>query len=82
MTIHVTKDGRSLPISEMGDEHLRNTINYQRRRAVEGVKVQFGVDAGGGDCYYDEDVALGEEALHLLNHDDYVAEAKRRKLHI
>jgi len=82
MTMHTTKDGRSVPISEMGDDHLRNTILYQRRRASDGVKVQFGFDGGSGDCYYDVDIVYGQAALSLLNHGAYVSEAKRRKLQV
>ena len=69
---HTTKDGRKLPISEMDDAHLLNTVRRQNRRACEGVQVM--VQDYGPETIY------GREALELFNHQDYLDELRKRGL--
>jgi hypothetical protein len=82
---HTTKDGRKLPISEMDNEHLLNTVRRQKRRAKEGVKVFYGYLASGdgaSDNFCETDIFYGRDALELFNHQDYLDEVKKRGLTI
>ena len=76
---HTTKDGREIPLSELGDEHLENIIRFFENKAKAGVKVAFGGGVDADDIYYDEEILYGKEALKELNYDAYVNELKRRK---
>lgn len=78
--IHCTRDGSEMPISEMTDQHLFNTIKYMERLSQEGITIQKGNGLSPEDMYYDEETVIGEEALGLLGHHHYIREAKRRKL--
>lgn len=76
---HTTKDGREMHISDMDDGHLLNTIKWMERRAKEGVVFRTGdCRVGYEDCYYDEDLYYGKEALYRLNYSSYVEEANKR----
>lgn len=75
--IWTTKDGRDIPIEEMTDAHLLNTIRFVRRRAEEGVKVVTWWDE---DCL-DVDVEYGGRALQLMQYKALKAEAKRRGIY-
>lgn len=40
--VWVTKDGREIPIKDMSDEHLHNTINHiARQRAIMDISFDF-----------------------------------------
>lgn len=76
---HTTKDGRVMKISEMSDNHLRNTIRFLRRRADAGIEVESG-GADGGEVWYDTYELHGSSALTYLDYEHYVAEANKRGL--
>jgi hypothetical protein len=83
-----TKDGRRIPLREMGDQHLMNTMVYLRRahqRYVESI-VFLGIPVDIGDCARD---AAEEEMVNALEskveeffpiYDDLMTEAIRRGL--
>lgn len=77
---HITKDGKSINIRDMGDTHLLNTIKYYKRKAKEGVVIEY----GGGNClediWYDKEVVYNEEAELLLNLQYYIDEKTKRNL--
>jgi hypothetical protein len=78
---HVTKDGRTVPLKDIGLNHLINIIKYIERRAKEGVRVVsacYGVDMM--DMDFIEEVFHGQNALDIMNYDSYVNELKRRKI--
>lgn len=80
MFMHKTKDGLVIPISEMSDQHLINTINYIKKRAVDGVAIMtgsYGCDAEQMDA--DVDYIYGDKAIKLLGLEHYVAEYNNRK---
>jgi len=79
---HKTKDGTVIPISEMTDSHLENTIRFIERRAREGILVEYGgLDGGDGQPWYDTGFLQGEVALRVLGYYDYVEERDRRSRH-
>ncbi len=41
--VHITRDGRRIPLEEMDSVHLFNTIKYIERTAEEGLEVLRGV---------------------------------------
>ena len=73
--VHVTREGKEIPLRKLDDSHLLNIIKYHHRRAEEGLVVG---SAWLGDI--DADVLYGEEVLDRFNHGDYVREARRRGL--
>jgi len=77
--LHRTRDGRKIPLREMGDIHLLNTISLIASKAKAGVIASRG---GGSspDFWYDEERLTGKEALEYLSYDCYLEEAKRRGL--
>ncbi len=78
--MHKTKDGRVLPISEMSDQHLINTINYIKKRAVDGVAIMTGSYGSEAEqMNADVDYIYGDKALELLGIEHYVAEYNNRK---
>ena len=77
--MHKTRNGKSIPISEMSDKHLKNMISFIETKAEEGMSVAFGV----GDAYPDSfdmdvDFYIGQEVLDFFNYQDYVDELNRR----
>ena len=81
--IHITQDGEKIAITKMTDDHLINTILYQQRKAKEGVRVVYGsMGIGDNEPFYDEDWYFGDSALEIMHHNEYLAEAKRRGIHI
>ena len=82
MLIHVTADGKRIPLEELDDRHLYNIIKYLERTARKGIVIKEG---GGHPCdpntfYYEERVVYNAEALKELNYCEYVGEATRRGL--
>jgi hypothetical protein len=80
MIMHYTKDGRVFPISEMSDQHLINTINYIKKKAVDGVAIMsgsYGCESEQMDA--DIDYVYGNKALKLLGLEHYVDEYNNRK---
>lgn len=78
---HQTADGRVIPLDEMEDSHLINTIKSIKKRAQYGAVIRHG---GGGpeteDMWYEEEILSYEDSLDFFNYGIYVAEAKRRRL--
>ena len=77
---HVTRDGKIIPLKNIGLNHLVNIIKYIERRAKEGVCVVsacYGVDMM--DMDFNEEVFRGQNALDIMNYDAYVDELKRRR---
>jgi hypothetical protein len=77
--VWVTRDGRSIRIVDMTDDHLRNTIFFLNRRT--------GQVSGGGIPFMHinkqgQVIGLGETTPALLwpIYDDLIREADRRKL--
>ena len=80
-THHTTGDGTKIAIKDMSDNHLRNTIRYIRRRAAEGVTVEYGgFGIGDDEPWYDTDEVYGGEAEDLFELKAYIHEAQRRGL--
>lgn len=77
---HTTKDGRVLKLSEMGNQHLINTINLIKRKAAKGFTVRYGGGSVPDDFWYDEDHYQGEAAEEYLNLSAYMAELNKRGL--
>lgn len=77
--IWTTKDGRDIPIEEMTDAHLLNTIRFVRRRAKEGIWVVKWWDVETGDS--DVDYESGKRALRRMKYKALKAEAKRRGIY-
>lgn len=75
--MHRTKDGREIPLREMGDIHLLNTLALISKKAASGVTVRSG---GLNDFWYDEDLLTGKDALEYLSYNLYLEEAKRRRI--
>lgn len=76
--VHVTKDGEKIKLCKMTDSHLDATIRLFERRAKEGITVGTGGGSCAEDMFYDEDTLYGEEALEVLEYDEYVKERDRR----
>ncbi len=75
---HVTKDGVTIRIQDMGDTHLQNTIRLIERRAKEGLVVRSGGGYGPDDFWYEEEILFGTDVLIHLNYSAYVKESLRR----
>ena len=78
MDMHRTRDGKLIPISQMTDAHLRNTISLIERKAEEGVELVTG-DMFDRDQECEIDEILGDDVRRFMNLAAYVAELKRRK---
>jgi hypothetical protein len=79
--MHLTRDGRCIPITAMSDQHLLNTIHYNRRVARDGLATPVGVY--GVDVHYYDDVTVYDAvALQRMHHSAYLEEAKRRNLEV
>lgn len=69
--MHRTASGTLLPISEMSDKHLQNTILMIKRHASQGVKIRYGGGSTADEMWYDEDIVYGAEALNHLGYRHY-----------
>ena len=77
---HRTRDGRVIPITDMDDNHLANTIRLMRSRIKEGVVVATGGGSCAEDIWYDETTLTGDDAAKYLNLQAYITEATKRGL--
>lgn len=79
---HTTRDGERVLISDMTDEHLKNTISLLRKKAKAGVKIVYtsGDLSDADSLYYDEYFIYGQKVLKHFNYKAYIKEAKKRKL--
>lgn len=78
--MHTTKDGAKMPITEMSDRHLLNTMRMLKRRAADGLTIRRGGGWEADEMWYDEDIIFGTAALNELNYSAYKTEADNRKL--
>ena len=78
--LHKTRDGRKIPLREMGDIHLLNTLSLISSKAKVGVTVRRGGGSSPDDFWYEEEHFSGKDALEYLSYDRYLEEAKRRGL--
>jgi len=78
--LHKTRDGRKIPLREMGDIHLLNTLSLISNKAKAAITVRRGGGGSPEDFWYDEERLTGKDALEYLSYDRYLAEAKRRNL--
>jgi hypothetical protein len=62
-----TRDGATIPISEMEDDHLRNTISFLQRKLVASL----------GHVRYIRDTSNTVKALHHM-----LTEAERRNMNV
>lgn len=79
---HPMKDGSTIEIENMDDNHLINTIQLLRKKAKEGVTFKYGGAGMFDEPWYDEETYFDEEALEHLNFDAYMKEASKRKLSV
>jgi hypothetical protein len=78
--IHVTKDGKKIPLNSLEDSHLDNILRLIKKKAKEGVTVFIGGGCGDiEEMWADEIVLYGREAKHHMDYYKYKAEKKRRK---
>ena len=65
-----TKNNKKIPYNELETSHLINIIAFIKRRASEGIKIQYGGCCGSlaEDMWYDYDVIYGED---VYNRTDY-----------
>jgi hypothetical protein len=78
---HIPKSGTKVKISEMSDQHLKNTINLIYKRAKSGMTIA--VISGSpynDDYFYDEEIIFGEDVFERMNFSEYYREALRRGL--
>ena len=78
--IHITKDGKAVPLDQLSEGHLENIISKLSCIARDGIRVRthFIVD-DFNDMYTCQDKTLyGEEALEHLDYKWYVEERERR----
>jgi len=80
--IHVTKEGKKIPVSEMTNSHLKNTIHYIHRRIKKGVSVSVYDGYDSDDFWHGEYDLTDRQASHHLNLEGYLAEATRRGLRV
>ena len=77
--VHITKDGRKIPLEELDSTHLFNIIKYIERAAENGIEVLR-------DTYDWESVwecsIYGDSVLFALGYAHYVQEALRRGMRI
>ena len=72
--VHVTKRGERIPVTELTDSHLRNIIEYIKRRASNGLTLKLDFLGVHPEC----EVVYDDEACELLDLDSYVDEWHRR----
>lgn len=77
---HDMANGEKIPIAEMSDRHLQNTLSMLRKIAAKGIVVRYGSGSDPDDMYYDEEILRGAKALARMNFYAYEKEAKRRSL--
>jgi len=80
IAMHKTKDGKEIPISQMDNDHLINTIKRMHRNMDTGIVVRYG-GSSFGECYYDEDMLDGYELAERFGYRDYVEELVKRMEH-
>ena len=77
---HTMKNGKEIPIADMDDNHLINTIKWIERKAKNGFNYYFG---GGwdSDSFWGDFIEFkGVSALKELNYNNYLKEALKRDL--
>lgn len=75
---HITKDGKSIKLKDLSDNHLNNIINLIKRRAKGGITLGTGGGVDLNDMWYEEKILYGKEAKKMLKYKKYVKERKRR----
>lgn len=76
----ITKDRKTIPISEMTDKHLLNAIAFVRRRAKEGVDAVFSLGYGDHDYIeYGCFTIYGQEVEDHFNLEALLKEKESRK---
>lgn len=90
-----TKDKRSIPIKEMGDSHLLNSIKFYRERAPKMQENEAYAAAGEAACFDSDSMAsyyadgMADHLMHEATEDwlerqplwrALTREAKRRQL--
>jgi|GEM_PF-5514801 len=78
MKTHTMKNGTVIPITEMSDTHLANTIHLIEKRAKKGVVVEKGGGREHEENWYECQTVTGKEALRAMGYHHYVAEQQRR----
>ena len=83
--LHQCKNGKIVDIRgisdkypKMEDQHLLNTINYIKKRAKEGVKVENGGGSDPDSFWYEVDFLFGKHAKKHLKYKKYKKEAIKR----
>jgi len=77
--LHIDQNGGKWELTNMTTRHLKNVLALLRRRASEGVKIEFGCHDFGNNPYYDIDYLYGNDALKHLNYQKYENELIRRR---
>ncbi len=72
--IHKMRDGSTIPISQMTDSHLENTMMMLRRISIRGLTLRQGGGCFSEDMWYDQEILFGKEALSALGYKHYLNE--------
>jgi len=75
--MHTMENGEEIRVADMTDGHLQNTIALIKRRAEEGIKIEYG--SPWPDPYYDFDILYGSQAEDHMGLRKYLNELHRRE---
>jgi len=76
---HTTKDGEIINLLDLETSHLKNIIQYIKRKSVDGLRTwEGGCGSVAEDMWCEEETLFGDVVLEALGYRDYVAELNKR----
>ena len=75
-----TKQGELIPYKELEDSHLLHILKWIKKRAEEGITIQYGGSHDIEDTWYEEEEIEGKEVLEHYDYKGLLKEAKKRGL--